>query len=331
MSDSESKPSTHDAYSSIRKLSSPNEDSNWDTWAFAMRMMLRGKNLEYVIEGGFKEGFNGTTAILPDSTARADNRLVASILTSRGHEENFVVIVPHQDSAKRMWRALSTTHQNHTGGGRYMHLRSMMTTRADSDEDLAKLITTMDVLRQRLLNICNKGVVAIDNLFVLSLISALPESWTSVTAPLELQASITPSELKSVLRGHLVKLKNHEASAVTTPSTALSTFTAAKKSQNPPPSARTDCDYCKWRGHQAEDCHRKLLNNQRREIEALKLSGKGSKSSKLAKVAQVSESDSESSVDDVRTAEKVTANSSRIKFSRAAKRNSVKSSGNDLV
>lgn len=73
MSDFEVKPPTSDLYSTIRKLSSPNDKSNWDTWAFAMKMILRGKNLEYVVEGGHKEGFNGTTNVLSDAAAKTDN------------------------------------------------------------------------------------------------------------------------------------------------------------------------------------------------------------------------------------------------------------------
>lgn len=123
MSDAELKSSPRDVYSTIRKLSSPNDDSNWDNWSFAMRMMLRGKNLEYVVEGGFKEGFNGTTRVLPEETVNADNRLVSSIITSRVHEENYVTIVPCQDSARRMWRALTADHQQTTAGGWYMNLQ----------------------------------------------------------------------------------------------------------------------------------------------------------------------------------------------------------------
>lgn len=146
--------------------------------------MLRGKNLEYVVEGGFKEGFNGSSNVLPDTIIKAENRLVSSIITSRVHEDNFLTIVPHQDSAKRMWRALSSTHQNDSAGGRYMHLRSMMSARAEDDEDVLKLIGSMDIFRQRLLNVCPDGSVSVDDLYVSSLISALPDFSTSVTAPL---------------------------------------------------------------------------------------------------------------------------------------------------
>lgn len=146
MSDSDVKPSSQEVYITISKLSSPNEEFNWDTWAFAMCMMLRGKNLKYGVEGGFKEGYNGNTNVIPKATSKADNRLVSSIITSRVHEENFVMILPHQDRARRMWRALSASHQNNTAGGRYMHLRSMMTTRAGNDEEVSKLIGSMDFL-----------------------------------------------------------------------------------------------------------------------------------------------------------------------------------------
>lgn len=98
-----------------------------------------------------------------------------------------------------------------------MHLRSMMTTRAGSDEKVKKLIGTMDVIRQRLMNVCPEGNVSIDDLYVSSLISALPESWTSVTTPLELQSVVTAGELKKVLRGHLVKMKNKETSMLSAP------------------------------------------------------------------------------------------------------------------
>lgn len=146
MSDVEVKPTSLDVYSTIRRLTSPNKESNWDNWSFAMRMMLRGKNLEYVIEGGFKEGYNGINAVLPDATVKSDNQLVSSIIASRVHEDNYVTITPCQDSARRMWRALEGAHQNNTAGGRYMHLRSMMTTCAESDEDVSKLISTMDTI-----------------------------------------------------------------------------------------------------------------------------------------------------------------------------------------
>lgn len=129
-------------------------------------MILRGKNLEYVIEGGFKEGFNSSSAILPDSTVKSDNLLVSSIIASRVHEDNYVTISPHQDSARRMWRALEGAHQNNTAGGRYMYLRSMMTTRADTDEDVTKLMSTMDSIRQQLLNVCPDGTVSVNDLYV---------------------------------------------------------------------------------------------------------------------------------------------------------------------
>lgn len=208
MSDVKLKPSSTKLYTTIRKLSLPNEHSNWDTWSFVMLMMLRGKNLEYVVEGGHKEGYNSTINLLPDAAVRADNHMVSSIITSQIHKDNFVAIVSCQDSARRMWQALSSSHQKNSASGQYMHLQAMLTAHAEGDDDLLKLIGSMDVLCQRLMNVCPEGTVSAKNLYVSSLISAVPESWTSVTAPLELQPSVTPTELKKVLCEHSVKLKN---------------------------------------------------------------------------------------------------------------------------
>ena len=106
MSDVEVKPATQDVYNTVRKLSSPNNKYNWDTRSFAMQMMFREKNLEHVIKGGFREGFNAMSNVLPDTSIKADNRLVSLIIASRLHKENFVTIVRCQYSLKGMWRAL---------------------------------------------------------------------------------------------------------------------------------------------------------------------------------------------------------------------------------
>lgn len=82
----------------------------------------------------------------------------------------------------------------------------MMSTKAENDEDVSKLITNTDTIQQHLLNIFPDGTVSVDDFYISSLISALPESWTSVTAPLELQLVVTPLELKRVLRGHIAKI-----------------------------------------------------------------------------------------------------------------------------
>lgn len=292
--------------------------------------MLRGKNLEYVIEGGFKEGYNISTKILPESSVEADNRLVSSIITSRVHEDNFIVIVPCQDSAREMWRALSATHQNDTAGGRYMHLRAMMTARVENDDEVIKLIGTMDTFRQRLLNVCPDGTVSVDDLYVSSLISSLPDSWTLVTAPLELQATITPAELKRVLRGHVVKLKNREPSSSAQSSTSLSATTSSKKTRNQN-IPRQDCTYCQRKGHSADVCHRKQMDDQRKEIDALKKSIKNSSAAKSAKIAQLSESDTDDSLEDIPSAKTATSSSRRIKFSRMAATKATSTSVDALV
>lgn len=304
MSDTDVKPSSNDVYSTIRKLSSPNEESNWDTWSFAMRMILQGKNLDYVIDGGYKEGYNGTDKVLSPAMVNSDNRVVSSVIASRVHEENYSTISPFQESAKKMWRGLQSAHQNNTAGVQYMYLRSMMTTRVNDDEDVSKLITTMDIIRQRLLNVFPEGTVSVNDIYVSSLISALPETWTSVTAPLELQADVTPAELKKVLRGHVIKLKNQDTSTNTPTSTALSATTSSKKNRSKAGSSRPECDYCNYRGHLSDVCHCKQLDEQKKELDTLKKSLKFSKSSKSAKVAPITDSDSDSSLNEVPSTKK---------------------------
>lgn len=80
-----------------------------------------------------------------------------------------------------------------------MHLHSMMSQQVLSDNDVSKLVVAMDVLRQQLLNVFPEGTVSFNDLFISSLIPALLDDWTSVTAPLKLQATVTPIELKNVL------------------------------------------------------------------------------------------------------------------------------------
>lgn len=95
------KPNLHNEYSSIWKLTSPNDESNWDTWAFEMGMMLRGKHLDYVVEGTHKEGYDGNKKnLLSDADARKENRTVCSVIASRVHEENFQVIQPFLNNAR---------------------------------------------------------------------------------------------------------------------------------------------------------------------------------------------------------------------------------------
>lgn len=80
------------------------------------------KDLDYTIEGTFKEGFDDDKNKLLEAEARRDNRLVCSIITSRVHEENFPVTQPVTSNAKHMYLALRSAHQNTSAGSKYMHL-----------------------------------------------------------------------------------------------------------------------------------------------------------------------------------------------------------------
>lgn len=115
-----------------------------------------------------------------------------------------------------------------------------------------------------------------------------------------------------------MKLKNREPSTASTSSTAMSASTVSKKSRAQPPLPRQECLYCKRKGHSSDVCHRKQMDDQRKEIDALKKSMKSSSISKSAKIAQLSESDSDESLDVVSTAKTVSTSSNRIKFSQMA-------------
>lgn len=187
MSETKKTPSTHDEYSSIWKLSSPNDKSNWDTWAFALGMMLRGKDLDYTTEGTVKDGCDTEENKLLEVDGCRDNRLVCFIIASRFHEENYPIIQPVSNNARRMYLALRSAHQNFSAGSRYMHLRSMMSEQATDTDDVSRLLGPMENLCNKLQNVCPEGTVTIDDVYISSVIAALPESWSAVTGPLELQ------------------------------------------------------------------------------------------------------------------------------------------------
>lgn len=182
------------------------------------------------------------------------------------------------------------------------------------------------------MNVCPDGSVYVDDIYVSSLISALPETWTLVTAPLELQPTVTPSELKKVLRGHAVKLKNRDTSSHTS-STALSTTAPSRKSRvNNNSQPKPDCDYFTRRGHLSDVCHKKQMDDQRREIDSLKDMMKKSKLTELAKLAHVSDSESDDSLDNITSAEAATASlTNRIKFLREAAIRHQSHTSNELV
>lgn len=76
----------------------------------------------------------------------------------------------------------------------------MFPTQAENKTNVPDLITEIAALVQRLWNTSADGKISIDDVYVKSVISALPESWPSVTSTLEPQSQVTRVELKSVLR-----------------------------------------------------------------------------------------------------------------------------------
>lgn len=178
MSDDESPEPRFDAgdrLSNIRKLSSPYEESNWNTWHFAILMMLSGRNLIYVVDSSMKMGF--TKDKPPSAEERAfDNIKVASIIAGRVHEDNFKLIDSHCTDASAMMSALREAHQNCTAGGKFLYLREMMSTRTLENDDLLKYLNRMETLQAALASICTDGRISIDDLYVSAVIIGLPDT-----------------------------------------------------------------------------------------------------------------------------------------------------------
>lgn len=214
-----------------------------------------------------------------------------------------------------MYLALQSAHQNTSAGSKYMHLRSMMSEQAVDTKDVGKLLGRMDNLRNKLRNICPDGSVTINNVYISSVISALPEAWSSVTAPLELQHLFTVAQLNNVLRGHIVKLKNcdshlQQSTSVTTSLAASNTYGSSSKKAKPgtmprfssrtPPTAGespSSCDHCGFWGHLVNRCWTKQIDELRKEIDHLNINNKGKNHHCTAKAtAPGSDSDTEDSV-----------------------------------
>lgn len=231
-----------------------------------------------------------------------------------------------------MYLALRSAHQNTSAGSKYMHLRSMMAEQAVDTDDVGKLLGQMDNLRQKLRNICPDGNVTIDDVYISSVISALPDSWTAVTAPLELQKSVTVAQLNNVLCGHIIKLKNRDCHlqqpASVAANAAVSNSSNHLTMRNKPSNARSQsssksaptagsssssCGHCGFRGHSIERCRTKQLNDLRKEIEDLKTTSKRNPRHRAAKAtAPASDSESGSSVEEVK---RTSSKAAKIRFS----------------
>lgn len=308
-----------DCSSNVRKLSSPYEESNWNTWSSAILMMLSGRNLIYVLDSSAKMGF---TKDKPPSAEESafDNIKVASIIAGRVHEDNFKLIDRHRTDANTMISALREAHQNRTAGGKFLYLREMMGTRPLENNDLLKYLNRMETLRAALASICTDGRISIDNLYVSAVIIGLPDTWAQVTQPLEVQSTITPAQVTNAIKREVVKQRARED--IVTPPSASATTKSAKSSsvsQNPQSSnkgkSRQDqptsykCPHCNL--FHGDWCWQKETEDLKEMVTRLERLH----SKKSVKTAVVKESDN-SDVEEVPKAK--TATSCRIRSARSA-------------
>lgn len=252
-----------------------------------MGVMLCGKDLDDVIEGTMKEGFDDDMNKLPEDVARKDNCLVCSIITSCVREENYPVIPRVAFNDRHIYLALWLAHQSASAGSQYMCLKWMMSEQATDTKDVGRLLGRMDSLRQRLRNICPDGAVTIADVYISSIISALPELWSVVTNPLELQHTVTVAQLTNMLRSHLFNLKNREththlSSSVTANSAnfSKSNNSSGAKHRGKTPRLKTQssssstCNHCGFKGHTINTCRTKQFKDLRKYLDDVKASVK---------------------------------------------------------
>lgn len=183
-------------------------------------MLLSGLGLNYVIEDTPKAGV--TTAPQTKESLASDHLRVCSLLTARVHEDNYSLINSQRTNAATMFQTLKAHHQNRSAGGQYLYMRQMMLLNTSEDvEDVLKMMLQLDTLRSKLTAICTQGNISIDDFYVASVISSLPEAWAGCTRHLESQTIISVTDIKNAVRAEATKRRNRDTlSSVTTVASA---------------------------------------------------------------------------------------------------------------
>lgn len=66
--------------------------------------MLAQGNLDYIVEVGYKEGYNGTDQKLPEDEERQDQKKMLSIITHLVNGENLTILPPVQHRDKLIFK-----------------------------------------------------------------------------------------------------------------------------------------------------------------------------------------------------------------------------------
>lgn len=298
----------------FRKLSSPAEDSNWDTWSFAFKMMVAGLGLSFIISNQHKPGYSREKPQPHDSLAM-DHLRLASYLTARVHEDNYSIIASHSNNAYDMYNVLRDHHQNRSAGGRYMYMRQMMlASTADGIDEVLKHVLALDGLRTRLNSISMDGKITVDDFFVAAVISTIPQTWEVAIRHLEANAVISVPDVKNAIKAEATKRRNQEPSSTHTLTVASvasaekPTTSSNKQKWNDGGASSTSgykgshplCDSCgrhhPGKFHKSKTVEKSEIDQLKYEINKLKK--KTRRANKAARAKDSSSSDSDVSTDD---------------------------------
>lgn len=152
-----------------------------------MRLVLKVKNLWYLVEGTIKMEDGLPVAA---TTVASDENPFGALLIDSIHEDNIDLLVEAK-TAKSMWNSLETAHHHTSAGTRYHLLRSLMALQVSDDDDIIDHLLNISKLGTRLRKMCRDGKISVDDIKVAALTSSLPSSFAGVTSRYESQDQVT--------------------------------------------------------------------------------------------------------------------------------------------
>lgn len=229
-------------------------ESNWDSWKFVMKLVLREKDLWEVIEPG-PQGDSEK-----DRKACAKKDLVAMRIIACSLGASASTHILSCNSAREMWDKLLETYELHTEMGMLSLNQEFLTAAKERHEAMVDYISRMEEMARKM---GNMGNPISSGLLISNILRGLPKeyrsfmtSWESTDASLR-----TIGNLKVRLR--VEEKRNSEDNVEELPSVAM----AAKKTPSPPkkpvakfqgkkkkPPVTYRCHSCNQPGHFRRDC-----------------------------------------------------------------------------
>lgn len=268
-------------------LNSPrNESSNWVQYEFSMKLILKSKNLYYLIKTTVK--LENGLPVLVNTRANNEN-LCGALFIDSVHKDNIDLVV-ECNSSSEMWTSLSNAHHHVSAGSRYSLLRSIMNLKVSDEDDIIDHLMNVNRLGTRLRKLCKDGKITIEDIEVASLTSSLPQSFSGVTSRYESLETVTFKTISDAVQEEVLNQKNRNV-PVFINSTAHSArryehnnshrprnFDNTRSFDNRPKlststqqvlTTQPTCTHCGSFRHRVETCLSKNLADQNSRIDAL--------------------------------------------------------------